>query len=127
MGLTWRDAISSLVIVVIMITYAAYLQGTSLLLISNAWSTAAVVMVLGIGCAVSAAGDLYTRTQPRSGEVFKWVVTVLAAIALIAGVFGLITGSPHALEILVVVTIAMWGTATFWHVLTIGAEDEGQG
>lgn len=122
LGLTWRDAVSSLIILVVIFAYAAYLQGTSLLLISSSWATTAVVLVLGTGCAVSAAGDLYTRPQPRSGEVFRRIATVIGTIALITGVIGLITGSAHALEILVVATIALWGTATFWHVLTIGSE-----
>ncbi|MDX6394329.1 MAG: hypothetical protein QOJ73_5392 [Streptosporangiaceae bacterium] len=122
MGLTWRDAVSSLTILVIVIAYAAYLGGTTLLLISSTWATSAVVLVLGIGCAVVAASDLYTRPQPRSGEVFRRITTVLGTIAVIAGLIGLITGSAHALEILVVVTITLLGTATFWHVLTIGSE-----
>ena len=122
MGLTWRDAVSSFAILVIVIAYAAYLGGTTLLLISSTWATSAVVLVLGIGCAVVAAGDLYTRPQPRLGEVFRRITTVLGTIAVIAGLIGLITGSAHALEILVVVTITLLGTATFWHVLTIGSE-----
>ena len=122
MGLTWRDALSSLTILVIVIAYAAYLGGTTLLLISSTWATSAVILVLGIGCAVVAANDLYTRPQPRSGEVFRRITTVLGTIAVIAGLIGLITGSAHALEILVVVTITLLGTAPFWHVLTIGSE-----
>jgi hypothetical protein len=122
MGLTWRDAVSSLVIVVIIFVYVAYLQGTSLPLISGAWATTAVVMVLGLGCAVSAAGDLYTKPQPRPGEVVRRIATVIGTIALVTGVIGLITSSAHALEILVVTTIALWCTATCWHVLTIGSE-----
>jgi hypothetical protein len=122
MGLTWRDAVSSLAILVIVIAYAAYLGGTTLLLISSTWATSAVVLVLGIGCAVVAASDLYTRPQPRLGEVFRRITTVLGTIAVIAGLIGLITASAHALEILVVVTITLLGTATFWHVLTIGSE-----
>ncbi len=122
MGLTWRDAVSSLAILVIIFAYVAYLQGASLSLISSTWATTAVALVLGIGCAVSAAGDLYTRPQPRWGEALRRVVTVIGTIALSAGVIGLITGSAHALEILVVATMAFWGTATFWHVLTIGSE-----
>ncbi len=124
MGLTWRDAVSSVVIIVILVAYAAYLGGTSQLLISSAWATSAVLLFLGTGCAVIAAGDLYTRPQPRSGEVFRRIATVLGAIALIAGVIGLIGNSAHALEILVVATLALWGTATFWHVLTMGSEHE---
>jgi hypothetical protein len=122
MGLTWRDAVSSCAIVVIVFTYAVYRGGTSLLLISSVRATSAVVLVLGIGCAVVAASDLYTRPQPRSGEVFRRITTVLGTIAVIAGLIGLVTGSAHALEILVVVTITLLGTATFWHVLTIGSE-----
>jgi hypothetical protein len=122
MGLTWRDAVSSFAILVIFIAYAAYLGGTTLLLISSTWATSAVILVLGIGCAVVAASDLYTRPQPRLGEVFRGITTVLGTIAVIAGLIGLITASAHALEILVVVTITLLGTATFWHVLTIGSE-----
>ena len=122
MGLTWRDAVSSFAILVIVIAYAAYLGGTTLLLISSTWAMSAVVLVLGIGCAVVAASDLYTRPQPRLGEVFRRITTVLGTIAVIAGLIGLITASAHALEILVVVTITLLGTATFWHVLTIGSE-----
>jgi len=122
MGLTWRDAVSSFAILVIFIAYAAYLGGTTLLLISSTWATSAVVLVLGLGCAVVAASDLYTRPQPRMGEVFRRITTVLGTIAVIAGLIGLITASAHALEILVVVTITLLGTATFWHVLTIGSE-----
>jgi hypothetical protein len=124
MGLTWRDAVSSCVIVVILIVYTAYLEGTSLLLISSTWATSAVILVLGIGCAVIGGGDLYTRPQPRLGAVFRRIATGLGAIAVIAGLIGLVTGSAHALEILIVVTIAWLGTAIFWHVLTIGSDRE---
>ena len=124
MGLTWRDAVSSGVLVVILVAYVAYLQGTSLPLISSTWAISAVVLVLGIGCAVVGGGDLYTRPQPRLGEVFRRIATGFGTIAVIAGLIGLVTGSAHALEILIVVTIAWLGTAIFWHVLTIGSERE---
>jgi hypothetical protein len=122
-GLTWRDAVSSLAILVIVIAYSAYLGGAGLLLISSAWAMSAVVLALGIGSAVVVASDLYTRPQPRQGEVFRRITTALGTIAIIAGLTGLIAGSAHALEILVVATIACLGTATFWHVLTIGSEE----
>ena len=124
MGLTWRDAVSSCVMVVILVAYTAYLGGTSLVLISSTWATSAVVLVLGIGCAVIGGGDLYTRPQPRLGEVFRRIATGFGTIAVIAGLTGLVTGSAHALEILIVVTLAWFGTAIFWHVLTIGSERE---
>ena len=122
MGLTWRDMVSSGAITVILIAYVAYLEGTSLVLISSTWAISAVVLLLGIGCAALAGGDLYTRPQPGLGAVFRRVATGLGTIAVVAGLAGLVTGSAHALEILVVVTIAWLATATFWHVLTIGSE-----
>lgn len=64
---------------------------------------------------------LYEAPAP-SGEILRGIVTALGAIALIAGVLGLIADSAHALEILVVTTIALWGTATFWHVLSMGSD-----
>jgi hypothetical protein len=122
-GLTWRDAVSSFAILVIVFAYSLYLGGAGLLLISSAWAMSAVVLALGLGAAVIAAADLYTKPQPRPGEIFRRITTVLGTIAIIAGLTGLVTGSPHALEVLVVVTIACLGTATFWHVLTIGSEE----
>ena len=121
-GLTWRDAVSCGAVLVIAIAYAEYLSGTSLLLLSSAWATSTVVLVCGIGSIVFAAGDLYTRPQPRTGEIFRWIITVLGTLAVIAGLAGMITGSAHALEILVVVTLSLLATPVFWHVLTIGSE-----
>jgi hypothetical protein len=63
-----------------------------------------VALVLGAICAVSAAGDLHTRPQPLQGVIFRKVTTVLGAIALLAGLAGLIADSGKALEILVVAT-----------------------
>jgi hypothetical protein len=40
--------------------------------------------------------------------------------ALITGLAGLITGSAYALKILVMATLALWGTATVWHTFSIG-------
>ena len=122
MGLTWRDAVSFSAIVVVVTAYTAYLGGTSLPLISSAWATSAVVLLLGIGCAVIGGGDLYTRPHPRTGQVFRWIATGFGTIAVIAGLIGLITGSAYALEILVVVTITWLATGIFWHVLTIGSD-----
>jgi len=122
MGLTWRDAVSSCAVVVIVISYAVYRGGTSPLLISSTRATSAVVLVLGIACSVVASGDLYTRPQPRMGQVFRWIATGFGTIAVIAGLIGLITGSTYAVTILVLVTIAWLATGIFWHVLTIGSD-----
>ena len=122
MGTTWRDAVSGGAVVVIVIVYVAYLNGTGLVLISTAWATSAVILAGGLGCAVLAAGDLYTRAQPRTGVIFRRIVTGLGTLAVLAGLAGMVTGSQHALEILVVLTITLLATPVFWHVLTIGSQ-----
>ena len=122
MGLTWRDLVSSAAVVTMMLAFMAFKLGTDLPLLSSAWTASAVALVLGGICAVSAAGDLHTRPQPREGVIFRKVTTVLGTIALLAGLIALIGDSGRALEILVVITGFLWLTGTIWHVLTIGSE-----
>jgi hypothetical protein len=122
MGLTWKDLVSSVTILVMILAYTALLYGTALPLLSSAWTASAVELVLGAICAVTAAGDLHTRPQPWQGEIFRRVTTVLGTIALLAGLAGLIANSWHAVEILVVTTAFLWVTATIWHVLTMGSQ-----
>ena len=122
MGLTWRDLVSSVAITVMVVAYASFAYGTSLLLLSSAWAASAVELVLGSVCVVTAAGDLHTQPQPRQGVIFRRITTVLGAIALLAGLAGLIANSAHAVEILVVTTTFLWLTGTIWHVLSIGSQ-----
>jgi len=122
MGLTWRDLVSSAAVVAMMAVFVAFRAGTDLPLLSSAWTASVVAIVLGCICAVSAAGDLHTRPQPREGVIFRKITTVLGTMALLAGLIALIADSGHALEILTVITGFLWLTATIWHVLTIGSE-----
>ena len=122
MGLTWRDLVSSVTVVLMILAYTWFMYGMGSLLLSSAWAASAVELVLGSVCAVSAAGDLHTRPQPLQGLIFRKVTTVLGTIAVLAGLAGLIANSVKALEILVVFTIFLWLTATIWHVLSIGEE-----
>jgi hypothetical protein len=120
-GLTWRDLVSSAAIVVLVLSFTAFREGT-LLLLSSAWAASALGLVLGSICAVSSAGDLHTRPQPLQGVIFRKITTVFGTIALLAGLVGLIANSGQALEVLVVFTGFLWLTATIWHVLTIGSQ-----
>jgi hypothetical protein len=117
MGLTWRDLVSSVTAVVMVLAYASFMYETGLPLLSSAWATSAVELVLGAICAVTVAGDLHTRPQPQPGVIFRRITTVLGAIALLAGLAGLITNSAHAVEILVVTTVFLWLTAFIWHIV----------
>ena len=122
MGLTWRDLVSSVAVVTMVLAYWSFQFRVSLLLLTSAWATSAVELVLGSVCAVTAAGDLHTRPQPRAGRIVRRITTVLGAIALVAGLAGLAANSGHAVEIMVVITVFLWLTATLWHVYSIGAD-----
>lgn len=119
MRLTWKDAVSTLFMAAIVAAYVAFLNGTSLWLISSARGTAAAVLVLGMvgGCALSSAADLYTGRQPASTRAFAALATVAGIIALIAAVVAMITGATAALAILVAATLALWVIATMRHAL----------
>jgi hypothetical protein len=123
MGLTWRDLVSSVAITMLVLAYAVLMLGPHLVLLSSAWTTSAVGLVLGAICAVFAAADLHTRPQPRPGRVARRITTVLGAIALVAGLAGLAVNSTKAVEILVVAMGFLWLTGTLWHVYTLGAEE----
>ena len=122
MGLTWRDLVSSVAIALLVLAYGEFAFGSHLVLLSSAWSTSAVGLVLGAICAVFAAADLHTRPQPRPGRVARRITTVLGATALVAGLTGLVVNSAKAVEVLVVAMGFLWLTGTLWHVYTIGAE-----
>jgi len=122
MGLTWRDLVSSIAITLLVLAYVSFMFGSHLVLLSSAWATSAVGLVLGAICAVFAAADLHTRPQPRPGRVARRITTVLGAIALVAGLAGLVVNTAKPVEVLVVAMGFLWLTGTLWHVYTIGAE-----
>jgi hypothetical protein len=122
LGLTWRDLISSAAISLLLLAYVASEFGSRLVLLSSAWTTSAVGLVLGTVCAVFAASDLHTRPQPRPGRVARRITTVLGAIALVSGLAGLAGNNMKALEILVVAMGFLWLTGTLWHVYTMGEQ-----
>ena len=122
MGLTWRDLVSSVAILAMVLAYGSFQFRAGVLLLTSAWATSCVELVLGSFCAVTAAADLHTMPQPRAGRIVRRVTTVLGAIALVAGLAGLLANSGHAVEVLVVMTVFLWLTATMWHVFSIGSE-----
>lgn len=122
MGLTWRDLVSSVTVLAMIMAYAAFALGTTTFpLLSTAWGTSIVELVLGSLCATTAAGDLHLRPQSRQGVIFRRITTVLGSIALAAALTGFIANNRQAVEIVVVATTFLWLTAFIWHVLSIGA------
>lgn len=104
--MTWRDATATLLTGVIVAVYVAFLNGTSLLLISSGRGATAAVLVLGIGA--WALRPLNRGTGYRTAQDFAGAATMISNIALLVAVIGLLTGSTVALTILVVSTVALW-------------------
>jgi hypothetical protein len=121
MGLTWRDAVATIFMGAIAGIYATFLGGTNAWLISSARGTTAAVLVLGVvgGCALGAAGDLFTGPQPRSRRAYTEIASACGVVAFAGAVIGLITGSTVALAVLVAATFALWFIATTRHALTV--------
>ena len=124
MGLTWRDLVSAVTALVMILAYVSFALGTRFALLSTAWAASAVELVLATICAVIAAADLHIRQQEWPGVIFRRITTVLGAIALLAGLGGLIASNRHLVEIVVVSTTFLWLTAFIWHVLSIGSEPD---
>jgi hypothetical protein len=122
MGLTWRDLVSSVTALAMVLAYASFAYGTHIPLLSSAWSASAVELVLGGLCAVTAAADLHMRPQERLGVIFRRITTVLGTIALLTGLAGMVTSNRQLVEIVVVATCFLCLTAFIWHVLSIGSE-----
>jgi hypothetical protein len=120
MRLTWKDGMSTLFMAAIAAAYVAFLNGTSMWLISSARGTITAVLVLGIvgGCALGAAGSLYSETLSRPARIYRAIASALGLIALTAAVAGLITGSEVMLAILFGATMALWLIATARHAFT---------
>ena len=121
MGLTWRDLVSAVAALLMVLAYAAFAFGSRLPLLASASGASAVELALGTVCAVSVAADLHTRPQPWPGVIFRRITTVLGAIALLAGLAGLAADNGKAVEIVVVVTVFLWLAGFIWHVLSIGS------
>jgi len=122
MGLSWKDLVSSVALVAIVLTFTVYKLVPGVPLVSSAATASMVALVLAICCALAAAIDLHTRQQSKLGVIYRRITTVTSAIALCAGLAGILVSSGQALEILVVSTAALWLTGTIWHVLSIGSE-----
>jgi hypothetical protein len=120
MGLTWRDGVSGLVLLAVIVAYAAYLGGAHLFLVSSTWAASATILVLGFGCAACATSDLYTRPQPRWGVAMRKITFGIGLLALLYGLAGIVANSTYGLRNMVALIIVCWGTACIWHTLSIG-------
>lgn len=119
MGLTWKDAVTTLLAGAIVAVYVTFVQGTSAWLISSARGTALAVLVLGmVACSSGTAADLYRRGRPARTVGYAAIATMLGIVALAAAVLTLVTGSTVVLAIQVAAALGLWLIATARHAFT---------
>jgi len=124
MGPTWRDLVSTVAMIAVMFVYVGYRSGGGPSLLSSVRAASAVALILAGVCACAAAWDLHTSPQQGWGLVIRRVTTVTETVALVAGLTGLLAGTGHALEFLVVAVLLLWLAATCWHIMGIGAGED---
>jgi len=115
MDLTWRDAVSSLTIVIMLVIYVAYLT-RAFWLISSTWAAAAVILIVGIGGrAISheakgaASAELLHKTARLAAAAF-------GVIALLAGLIALFLSSDYSLKIFIMSSIIAWLGGVLSHI-----------
>lgn len=115
MDLTWRDAVSSLVMAIMLVIYGTYVAG-GFWLISSTWAAAAVLLIVGLGGRVISVGG---KAVP-SGELFHRLLRVAGAlfgvIALLAGLSAVILSSAYTLRIFILSSIIVWAATVLSHV-----------
>lgn len=116
MDLTWRDAVSTLAMVVMLIIYGVYLSG-GFWIMSSTWATAAVLLIVGLGGRMV---SVHKTMDPPSEELLRRLLAIAAAvfgiIALLAGLSAVVVGSAYALKIFIMASIVVWAVVVISHV-----------
>lgn len=115
MDLTWRDAVSSLAMTIMLVIYWAYLAG-GFWLISSTWATAALLLIIGLGGRVISAGDKAAPSAELFHRLLRVAAAVFGVIALLAGLTALILSSAYALWIFIMTSIVVWAATVVSHI-----------
>jgi hypothetical protein len=122
MHLTVRDALATVFVAAAAAVYLPWLAGAAM----TGWSAraiATVVFALGFAACVTdqkQMGVVYGagRDGPRSPVSYVVLASAMGALALVAGVIALVTGSSVMLAILAAAVAGLWLFATARHALT---------
>jgi hypothetical protein len=118
-----KDFYATALVAAILAVYIAYLQDSGGWVISSTRATTAVVAGLGIGaCGLGRVEGLYAPDRSLTTAVYATWGSMLGVLGVLAVVVALVSGDPAALATLVVVTVALWVTATVRHLLAAPAD-----
>ncbi len=121
MRFTSRDGIATLFVVVAAAMFGLWVSGTAMTGISTRVMT---VVVFALGWAACMADQrqmaaVYGADRSARAAPIGYVVTssVLGGLALVTGIFALVTASELALAVLATAMVALWLLATARHAL----------
>ncbi|MFE3450440.1 hypothetical protein ACFXJ8_16050 [Nonomuraea sp. NPDC059194] len=119
MRLTWKDAVATTLVCVIVVVYALFLVGADLPVVRHVGGVTSVIVLLGTvaGCEMS-RGDLFTRRRSPATLLYIALASALGITALLSSMVALMTASETALTTLVAATVALWLIATVRHAVT---------
>ena len=115
MDLTWRDAVSSLAMALMLIIYGTYIAG-GFWLISSTWAAAAVMLIIGLGGRVIGVGGHAVPSAEFFHRALRVTATLFGVIALLAGLAALFLSSAYALQIFIMSSIIVWASTVLSHV-----------
>lgn len=117
MDLTWRDAVATLALIVMLVLYVAYLSAGNKWLLSSTWATAATLLVVGLGgLVISVRGEVHGRSKEFFAAAMRITTAVFGVIALLAGLAAVLADSAYALKIMVMASIVAWSSTTLSHI-----------
>ena len=120
MRLSWKDGLATVLVAVAVVSFAVWSAGASIAGISGRGLVVAIFLLGIAGCytAQSQFGILYDVTgTARPPLVYVVLVSMLGALATVAGTVALIVGGGLAVTTLLLAMIAMWILATVRHQL----------
>lgn len=115
MDLTWRDAVSSLTIAVMLVIYVAYLT-RAFWLIESAWAAAGVILIVGIGGRAISHDAKTAESAELLHKVARFAAAVFGVIALLAGLTALLLSSGYSLKIFIMSSIVAWLSGVLSHI-----------
>ncbi len=114
MRLTWRDAVATVLVAGVVALYAAFVAGHGVAPVAGPRALAGGALLLGLtACAVGARVD--PDRAAGSGWAGYVLASVLGAVALVAALLTMLTGSAITLGVLVATTGMLWLYATVRH------------
>ena len=120
MRLTWRDGVATVSVAAAGGLYALWLTGTGMAGTSTR-VLGAIVFALGwVGCTSNQAAmaEVFGVGAPRRAPMgYVVMASIIGAVALVAGVITVVTGSEAMLATLVIAMVVLWAMSTVRHLI----------